>query len=99
VSLGIWLCTLCTKKRLQFGLFAVSEGIESLWDVKEGVQNNKQYFVKYKNLAHVHNQWLPESDIIRTPGGQDLINKFCKRIQKEKVVSVNFLFCHIRRDY
>lgn len=86
VSLGIWLCTLCTKKRLQFGLFAVSEGIESLWDVKEGAQNNKQYFVKYKNLAHVHNQWLPESDIIRTPGGQDLINKFCKRIQKEKTI-------------
>uniref|UniRef100_A0A0E0DVE3 Chromo domain-containing protein n=1 Tax=Oryza meridionalis TaxID=40149 RepID=A0A0E0DVE3_9ORYZ len=75
----------CLDPPLQY-VSLVSEGIESLWDVKEGVQNNKQYFVKYKNLAHVHNQWLPESDIIRTPGGQDLINKFCKRIQKEKTI-------------
>jgi chromodomain-helicase-DNA-binding protein 3 len=36
VSLGIWLCIVCTKKRLQFGIYSVSEGIESLWDVKEG---------------------------------------------------------------
>uniref|UniRef100_A0A0D9WKR2 Chromo domain-containing protein n=1 Tax=Leersia perrieri TaxID=77586 RepID=A0A0D9WKR2_9ORYZ len=86
LPLGIWLCTTCTKKRLQFGLYAVSEGIESLWDVKEGSQNSKQYFVKYKNLAHVHNQWVPESDIICTPGGHDLITKFCKRIQKEKTI-------------
>uniref|UniRef100_A0A0E0L6Q3 Chromo domain-containing protein n=1 Tax=Oryza punctata TaxID=4537 RepID=A0A0E0L6Q3_ORYPU len=75
----------CLDPPLQY-VSLVSEGIESLWDVKEGVQNNKQYFVKYKNLAHVHNQWLPESDIIRTPGGHDLINKFCKRIQKEKTI-------------
>uniref|UniRef100_A0A0D3GBS0 Chromo domain-containing protein n=1 Tax=Oryza barthii TaxID=65489 RepID=A0A0D3GBS0_9ORYZ len=75
----------CLDPPLQY-VSLVSEGIESLWDVKEGAQNNKQYFVKYKNLAHVHNQWLPESDIIRTPGGQDLINKFCKRIQKEKTI-------------
>ncbi|KAF0911649.1 hypothetical protein E2562_011655 [Oryza meyeriana var. granulata] len=87
VSLGIWLCTVCTKKRLQFGLYAASEDIESLWDVKEGAQNSKQYFVKYKKLAHVHNRWVPESDIICcTPGGHDLITKFCKRIQKEKTI-------------
>uniref|UniRef100_J3MAH4 Helicase protein MOM1 n=1 Tax=Oryza brachyantha TaxID=4533 RepID=J3MAH4_ORYBR len=87
VSLGIWLCTRCTKKRIQFGLDAVSEGIESLWDVKEGAQNSKQYFVKYKKLAHVHNRWVPESSIIHcTPGGHDLITKFSKRILKEKTI-------------
>ncbi|KAL5225839.1 hypothetical protein ABZP36_012478 [Zizania latifolia] len=87
VSLGIWLCTLCTKKRLQFGVYSVSDGIESLWDVKDGAQNCKQYFVKYKNLAHVHNRWVPESDIIRcNPGDHDLITKFCKMIQKEKTI-------------
>jgi hypothetical protein len=36
VSLGIWLCIMCIKKRLQFGVYSISEGIESLWDVKEG---------------------------------------------------------------
>ncbi|WVZ82995.1 hypothetical protein U9M48_030188 [Paspalum notatum var. saurae] len=87
VSLGIWLCIICTKKRLQFGVYSVSEGIESLWDVKEGVDNGKQYFVKYKNLAHVHNRWVSESDIVdSTPQGRDLISKFSKRIHKEKTI-------------
>ncbi|KAJ1257489.1 hypothetical protein BS78_10G000700 [Paspalum vaginatum] len=87
VSLGMWLCIICTKKRLQFGVYSVSEGIESLWDVKEGVDNNKQYFVKYKNLAHVHNRWVSESDIVHsTPQGRDLISKFSKRIHKEKTI-------------
>ncbi|CAL5045144.1 unnamed protein product [Urochloa decumbens] len=86
VSLGMWLCIICMKKRLQFGIYSVSEGIESLWDVKEGA-NSKQYFVKYKNLAHVHNQWVSESDIVdSTLQGRDLISKFSKRIHKEKTI-------------
>uniref|UniRef100_A0ACD5XZK0 Uncharacterized protein n=1 Tax=Avena sativa TaxID=4498 RepID=A0ACD5XZK0_AVESA len=85
VSPGIWRCSMCTKERLLCGVYSVSEGIESLWDVKEGVQNCKQYFVKYKNLAHVHNRWIPEGDIIdSTPGGHNLVSKFSKKIQKEK---------------
>lgn len=87
VSLGIWLCIVCTKKRLQFGVYSVSEGIESLWDVKEGADNSKQYFAKYKNLAHVHNRWVSESDIVNsTLQGRDLISKFSKRIHKEKTI-------------
>ncbi|CAD6340635.1 unnamed protein product [Miscanthus lutarioriparius] len=87
VSLGIWLCIMCIKKRLQFGVYSVSEGIESLWDVKEGAENSKQYFVKYKNLAHVHNQWVSESDIVdSTSQSSDLISKFSKRINKEKTI-------------
>lgn len=87
VSLGIWLCIICTKKKLQFGVYSISEGIESLWDVKDGVDNNKQYFVKYKNLAHVHNRWVSESDIVdSTSKGCDLISKFRKRIHKEKTI-------------
>jgi len=84
-SLGIWLCIMCTKKRIQFGIYSVSEGIESLWDVKEGADNSKQYFVKYKNLAHVHNRWVSESDIVdSTLQGCDLISKFSKRIHKKR---------------
>lgn len=87
VSPGIWWCSICTKDRLLSGVYSVSEGIESLWDVKEGVQNCKQYFVKYKNLAHVHNRWIPESDIIdSTAGGHNLVSKFTKKIQKEKTI-------------
>ncbi|KAG2608795.1 uncharacterized protein LOC120702311 isoform X2 [Panicum virgatum] len=86
-SLGIWLCIMCTKKRIQFGIYSVSEGIESLWDVKEGADNSKQYFVKYKNLAHVHNRWVSESDIVNsTLQGCDLISKFSKRIHNEKTI-------------
>jgi hypothetical protein len=52
-----------------------------------GPHNSKQYFVKYKNLAHVHNQWVSESDIVdSTSQGHDLISKFNKRVHKEKVV-------------
>ncbi|XP_062206434.1 uncharacterized protein LOC133908424 isoform X2 [Phragmites australis] len=87
VSPGIWLCIICTKKRIQFGVYSVSEGIESLWDVKEGTHNSKQYFVKYKNLSHAHNRWVSESDIVdSTPQGRDLISKFSKRIHKEKAI-------------
>ncbi|KAL6846925.1 hypothetical protein ACP4OV_022778 [Aristida adscensionis] len=86
LSLGTWLCIICAKKRIQFGVYSVSEGIESLWDVKEGAHNIKQYFVKYKNLAHVHNRWVSESDIVGTPQGRDLVSKFIKRIYKEKAV-------------
>ncbi|CAN6192249.1 unnamed protein product [Urochloa humidicola] len=86
VSLGVWLCIICMKKRLQFGIYSVSEGIESLWDVKEGA-SSKQYLVKYKNLAHVHNRWVSESDIVdSTLQGRDLISKFSKRIHKEKTI-------------
>ncbi|KAM0858099.1 hypothetical protein ACQ4PT_048039 [Festuca glaucescens] len=84
VSPGIWWCSICTKERLLSGVYSVTEGIESLWDVKEGVQNCKQYFVKYKNLAHVHNRWIPEGDIIdSTAGGHisslNLLRKFKKK--------------------
>ncbi|CAM0950224.1 unnamed protein product [Alopecurus aequalis] len=86
-SPGIWLCSICAKERLMSGVCSVSEGIESLWDVKEGLQNCKQYFVKYKNLAHVHNQWIPERYIIdSTPGGHNLVSKFSKKFQKEKTM-------------
>jgi chromodomain-helicase-DNA-binding protein 3 len=126
VSPGIWFCTSCTKKRLQFGLHSIVDEIESVWDVKEaegkynfsygvrniyrrsssiskltpficsmfvGMQNSKQYFVKYKNLAHVHNRWVLEGDINVMPGGPDLLSLFNKRNHTEKVIAcaVNFI--------
>ncbi|KAI4978759.1 hypothetical protein ZWY2020_015512 [Hordeum vulgare] len=88
LSLGNWFCTSCTKKRLQFGLHHIVDGIESVWDVKEaeGMQTSKQYFVKYKNLAHVHNRWVPEGIISVMPGGPDLLSSFNKRNHTEKTI-------------
>ncbi|KAK1660933.1 hypothetical protein QYE76_049092 [Lolium multiflorum] len=88
LSPGIWFCTSCTKKRFQFGLHSIVDGIESVWDVKEaeGMQNSKQYFVKYKNLAHVHNRWVLEDDINVMPGGPDVLSLFNKRNHTEKAI-------------
>ena len=48
-----------------------------------GMQNGKHYFVKYKGLAHVHNEWVSESRILlEVPM---LLAKFGRRRQKEKV--------------
>ncbi|XP_047054562.1 uncharacterized protein LOC124660777 isoform X1 [Lolium rigidum] len=88
LSPGIWFCTSCTNKRFQLGIHSIVDGIESVWDVKdaEGMQNSKHYFVKYKNLAHVHNRWVPEGDINVTPGGPDLLSLFNKRNHTEKAI-------------
>ncbi|GAB2285063.1 hypothetical protein Dimus_019519 [Dionaea muscipula] len=68
---GVWHCPLCVKKKIEFGVHATSEGIESIWGVREvevlsnaGVEKQKQYFVKYKGLAHAHNLWIPESKLL-----------------------------------
>ncbi|KAI3799370.1 hypothetical protein L1987_34664 [Smallanthus sonchifolius] len=44
---------------------------ESIWDTREvevseaqGLQKHKQYFVKYKGLAHIHNQWITETELL-----------------------------------
>jgi hypothetical protein len=58
-----------------------------------GMQNSKQYFVKYKNLAHVHNRWVLKGDINVMPGGPDLLSLFNKWNYTEKVIAcaVNFI--------
>ncbi|XP_057471915.1 uncharacterized protein LOC130760553 isoform X2 [Actinidia eriantha] len=66
---GSWHCILCVQKKIQFGVHSVSEGVESILDAKEvksdhEVQRQKQYLVKYKGLAHVHNRWIAESQML-----------------------------------
>ncbi|XP_050214952.1 uncharacterized protein LOC126666044 isoform X2 [Mercurialis annua] len=67
---GVWYCVGCVRKKLISGVYSISDGVESIWDVKEvevsddnGAQG-KQYLVKYKGLAHVHNQWLSENQLL-----------------------------------
>ena len=53
-SLGIWLCIMCTKKRIQFGIYSISEGIESLLDVKEGNYQIKCMTVFFRLLSFIY---------------------------------------------
>ncbi|KAK8965102.1 ATP-dependent DNA helicase DDM1 [Platanthera guangdongensis] len=78
---GTWLCKLCVKKKMESGVYSVSNGIESVWDVDEGLQSEKKYFVKYKGLAHLHNRWILESELLRD--FPSLLDKFRRRGQKE----------------
>ncbi|KAL8515998.1 hypothetical protein ACS0TY_014613 [Phlomoides rotata] len=67
---GVWHCPQCVKKKLLFGVHSVSEGVESIWDVREVDVSNakgvgqKQYLVKYHGLAHIHNHWVPENQLL-----------------------------------
>lgn len=49
-----------------------------------GIRKEKQYLVKYKGLAHVHNHWISEKKLLQ----QDalLVTKFNRKHQKEKVL-------------
>ncbi|KAL5709957.1 DNA helicase [Ranunculus cassubicifolius] len=79
--LGVWHCFQCIKKKIQFGVYSVSEGIESICDVREeGVPDceeiQKQYLVKYEGLAHAHNRWIPEDQLFHEV--PSLVAKFKK---------------------
>ncbi|KAK4405858.1 Helicase protein MOM1, partial [Sesamum angolense] len=65
---GVWHCPQCVKKKLLFGVHSVSDGVESIWDVREVEVSNggrqRQYLVKYHGLAHIHNHWVPEKKLL-----------------------------------
>ncbi|KAL7198220.1 hypothetical protein ACSBR2_020685 [Camellia fascicularis] len=83
---GDWHCSSCVKKKIESGVYSVSEGVESIWDAREvevqdieGLQKQKQYFVKYKGLAHVHNHWVPETQLLLE--APLLVSKFNRKNQ------------------
>ncbi|XP_027773467.1 uncharacterized protein LOC107023051 isoform X4 [Solanum pennellii] len=68
---GAWHCTLCVKKKIESGVHSVTEGVESILDVREvevadakGTHRQKQYLVKYHGLAHAHNHWVAEAQLL-----------------------------------
>ncbi|GFP82484.1 helicase protein mom1 [Phtheirospermum japonicum] len=85
---GVWHCPQCVKKKLLFGVHSVSEGIESIWDVRETEVSNvkgirqRQYLVKYHGLAHIHNHWVPEKQLLFE--NSCLVSNF---IEKDQIVS------------
>ncbi|KAG6629446.1 hypothetical protein CIPAW_14G085200 [Carya illinoinensis] len=86
LPLGVWHCISCVRKKIESGVHSVSQGIESIWDEREvevpdvnGLQKQKQFFVKYKGLAHVHNRWVSEKQLLLEAPW--LIEKFTKTKQ------------------
>ncbi|KAK6163357.1 hypothetical protein DH2020_000221 [Rehmannia glutinosa] len=82
---GIWHCAKCVNKKLELGVYSVSEGVESIWDVREvevskakGIRQ-RQYLVKYHGLAHIHNHWVPEKQLFLE--NQSIVSSF---ISKDK---------------
>ncbi|OVA18048.1 SNF2-related [Macleaya cordata] len=78
---GVWHCLCCVKKKMESGVHSVSGGVESILDAKEvelsdSEGTRKQYLVKYKGLAHVHNRWIPESQLLLE--APMLVSKFKK---------------------
>ncbi|KAF3782133.1 CHROMATIN REMODELING 4 protein [Nymphaea thermarum] len=96
---GTWHCLWCVKRKLEFGLHSVSKGVESIWAVRgneisfgEVVQSGsiltqskveKEYLVKYRGLAHVHNRWIPERQLLAD--APKILAKFNSRYQKNKL--------------
>lgn len=35
VPLGVWHCSMCVRKKIESGIYSMSEGIESIWDARE----------------------------------------------------------------
>ncbi|KAK9168763.1 hypothetical protein Syun_000903 [Stephania yunnanensis] len=69
VSPGDWHCMWCVKKKIKSGVHSVSKGVESIWDVRETDVCNcegkqREYFVKYQGLAHIHNRWVHEDQLL-----------------------------------
>lgn len=67
VPSGNSLCPFCVKNIKS----SVPLVPESIWDTREvevseaqGLQKLKQYFVKYKGRAHIHNQWITETQLL-----------------------------------
>lgn len=55
-----------------------------------GLQTGKRYLVKYKGLAHVHNQWISEIQMLQE--APTVLSKFSTKYQIERV---GYYFCNL----
>ncbi|KAK7245118.1 hypothetical protein RIF29_39952 [Crotalaria pallida] len=80
---GLWYCIWCVKKMIEIGVHSVSEGVESILDFREVFSKDKvmqrEYFVKYQGLAHAHNRWIPETQMLLE--APKLLGKFKRKFQ------------------
>lgn len=57
-----------------------------------GMKHGKVYLVKYEGVSHVHNCWIPESEMLLE--APTLVSKFNKKYQKEKVGYAKLIHRH-----
>ncbi|XP_020210797.1 chromodomain-helicase-DNA-binding protein 3 isoform X2 [Cajanus cajan] len=83
IPLGFWHCIRCIKKKIELGVHSVSEGVSTILDfTEEGSNNNvmqRKYLVKYHGLAHAHNLWILESELLLE--APKLLAKFKRKLQ------------------
>lgn len=84
-QLGVWHCACCVEKKVEIDVYSVSEGVESVLDAKgmsddDAKEKQQYYLVKYKGLAHVHNRWISEKDLLLQ--APSVFARFRKRNQK-----------------
>ncbi|XP_068653184.1 helicase protein MOM1-like isoform X1 [Aristolochia californica] len=81
VPFGSWHCLSCVKKKVKFGVHSISDGVETICIINdEGMQEEKEYFVKYWGLSHVHNHWITESQLLQEAP------MLLKKLSKEKFI-------------
>ncbi|CAI8614611.1 unnamed protein product [Vicia faba] len=89
LPIGYWHCICCNEKKIKLGVHSVSKGVESIFDSQEVVSKDevyhlvpvieREYFVKYQGLAHAHNCWIPEKQmLVEAP---KLLEKYKKKQQ------------------
>lgn len=47
-----------------YGWFLFCDFLMVVCCLVTGLQKQNQYFVKYKGLAHIHNGWVPERQLV-----------------------------------
>lgn len=65
--LGVWHCHTCVRKKIEFGVHSVSEGVESVWDIKEASFSNLDGTVKiyhYLNYSYGWFLWKLRNEMI-----------------------------------
>lgn len=66
-TLGVWHCQFCVRKKIELGVYSVSEGVESICDVKEASFPNVDGTVRiyhYLNYSYDIFLWKLKNMII-----------------------------------
>ncbi|XP_027188139.1 uncharacterized protein [Cicer arietinum] len=83
LPLGFWHCISCVEKKIKLGVHSVSKGVECILDsqdvVSKGEVMRREYFVKYQGLAHAHNRWITEKQMLTV--APKLLEKYKKKQQ------------------
>ncbi|PHT37753.1 hypothetical protein CQW23_21326 [Capsicum baccatum] len=71
---------------MKLGVYVVCDGVESILNAREcslrnEVEKKREYLVKYKGLAHVHNHWITDEQLRLE--GQATLTRFKKNYKRK----------------